>query len=204
MKHKHHIKPRYAGGTDEADNLVEVSVTQHAMWHYANWRLWSRKEDYLAWRGLAGFTGKEEIIAELMEEGRAKGRESNKETTRRLVAEGKFVFQQLEVQKKAIEASQKTQKRLISQGLHSLQNPEMRARRAEEDRVKRRKEFELGIAALQKPEVREKRRAACSKSKSSQNSNPVVCPHCGKTGGQTNMKRYHFDNCKLSDVRSLC
>lgn len=25
----------------------------------------------------------------------------------------------------------------------------------------------------------------------------VTCPHCGKTGGINNMKRYHFDNCKL-------
>lgn len=24
----------------------------------------------------------------------------------------------------------------------------------------------------------------------------VTCPHCEKTGGATNMKRYHFDNCK--------
>ena len=24
----------------------------------------------------------------------------------------------------------------------------------------------------------------------------VQCPHCGKTGGAINMKRYHFDNCK--------
>ena len=25
----------------------------------------------------------------------------------------------------------------------------------------------------------------------------VQCPHCGKDGGHRNMKRYHFDNCKL-------
>jgi hypothetical protein len=24
----------------------------------------------------------------------------------------------------------------------------------------------------------------------------VTCPHCNKTGGATNMKRYHFDKCK--------
>ena len=24
----------------------------------------------------------------------------------------------------------------------------------------------------------------------------VECPHCGKVGGSTNMRRYHFDNCK--------
>lgn len=23
----------------------------------------------------------------------------------------------------------------------------------------------------------------------------VICPHCGKSGGQGNMKRYHYDNC---------
>lgn len=25
----------------------------------------------------------------------------------------------------------------------------------------------------------------------------VKCPHCGKEGGEGNMKRYHFDNCKV-------
>jgi len=24
----------------------------------------------------------------------------------------------------------------------------------------------------------------------------ITCPHCNKSGGSTNMKRYHFDNCK--------
>jgi len=24
----------------------------------------------------------------------------------------------------------------------------------------------------------------------------ITCPHCGKTGGQGGMKRYHFDKCK--------
>ena len=24
----------------------------------------------------------------------------------------------------------------------------------------------------------------------------VTCPHCGLTGGNSQMKRYHFDNCK--------
>jgi len=31
------------------------------------------------------------------------------------------------------------------------------------------------------------------------------CPHCGKSGGSSNMKRYHFDNClnnhNLSDEK---
>lgn len=28
----------------------------------------------------------------------------------------------------------------------------------------------------------------------------VICPECNKSGGMSNMKRYHFDNCKSKDV----
>jgi hypothetical protein len=28
----------------------------------------------------------------------------------------------------------------------------------------------------------------------------VTCPHCGKTGGAINMKRYHFDHCKTLKI----
>lgn len=28
----------------------------------------------------------------------------------------------------------------------------------------------------------------------------ITCPHCGKTGANTNMKRYHFDNCKSKKI----
>ena len=26
----------------------------------------------------------------------------------------------------------------------------------------------------------------------------LICPHCNKTGGQSNMKRYHFNKCKVA------
>ena len=28
----------------------------------------------------------------------------------------------------------------------------------------------------------------------------VACPHCGKVGGASNMKRFHFDNCKIKEI----
>lgn len=61
------------GGTDEKSNLVKVTVTQHAMFHWCNWQLWGNKEDWLAWRGLTGEVGKEEIIRELRLEASRKG-----------------------------------------------------------------------------------------------------------------------------------
>ena len=32
------------------------------------------------------------------------------------------------------------------------------------------------------------------------NKTQVTCPHCGKTGGAINMKRYHFDYCKTLKI----
>jgi len=62
---KHHIVPKYKGGTDEFDNMVIVSRTCHTMFHYCNWKLWGNKEDYIAYRGLASQISKEEIIKEI-------------------------------------------------------------------------------------------------------------------------------------------
>ena len=60
--HKHHIIPRYEGGSDSAENLVELTVTQHAMWHFAEWQRKKRIEDRLAWQGLAGIIPREEAV----------------------------------------------------------------------------------------------------------------------------------------------
>ena len=52
------------GGTDEPENLVTVTVTQHAMFHFCNFQLWGNMEDSIAWRGLAGIIGREQIAYE--------------------------------------------------------------------------------------------------------------------------------------------
>jgi len=79
LKHKHHIVPRYRGGSDDPSNLVEVSVVQHAMWHFCNYQLWGEPEDRLAWRGLSGAIGKEEVLRERMRIGGYKAAKKAKE-----------------------------------------------------------------------------------------------------------------------------
>ena len=64
LRHKHHIVPRYKGGSDAPENLVEVSITQHAMYHYCNYQLWNNVEDYVAWRGLSGQISEQEFLIE--------------------------------------------------------------------------------------------------------------------------------------------
>ena len=52
-KHKHHIVPRHKGGTNDPTNLVEVTVTQHAMFHYCEWKLYGNEYDKIAWKALS-------------------------------------------------------------------------------------------------------------------------------------------------------
>ena len=77
--HKHHIIPRYMGGTDAAENLVEVTVTQHAMFHFCNFRLWNNEQDRIAWRMLSGQITADEAKIEAMKLGSKKGIEALKE-----------------------------------------------------------------------------------------------------------------------------
>lgn len=57
------------GGKYTENNVISVEVTlcnkqtaNHVMWHYANWQLWGKEEDLLAWKGLSGYYSKEECI----------------------------------------------------------------------------------------------------------------------------------------------
>jgi hypothetical protein len=60
--HKHHIIPRHAGGTDDPTNLVKLTIEEHANAHKLLYEQYNRQEDYLAWKGLAGLIGKDEMV----------------------------------------------------------------------------------------------------------------------------------------------
>ena len=62
MRHKHHIIPKHRGGTNDPPNLVEISLTQHAMFHYCEWKLHGKRADYVAWKRLVGNLSNEELV----------------------------------------------------------------------------------------------------------------------------------------------
>lgn len=62
--HKHHIIPRHAGGTDDPSNLVELTIEEHAEAHRVLYETYNRKEDWLAWKGLSGLIGKDDMMRE--------------------------------------------------------------------------------------------------------------------------------------------
>jgi hypothetical protein len=67
-KHTHHIIPKYEGGSDEPFNLVELTPTQHAMWHFAEWQRKGNWQDEKAWRGLSGLLSRPELLKEIARE----------------------------------------------------------------------------------------------------------------------------------------
>ena len=85
MKHKHHIIPKHMGGTDDPGNLISLTPEEHAEAHRILYENYGKIEDYLAWKGLSGFIGKEDIIKELM-------RENGKRLGKRMLEEKKGIF----------------------------------------------------------------------------------------------------------------
>lgn len=63
--HKHHIIPKHMGGTDDPSNIIELTVEEHAEAHKKLYEKYGKKQDKLAWQGLAGIIGKEELVKEL-------------------------------------------------------------------------------------------------------------------------------------------
>lgn len=52
--HIHHIMPRHLGGSNDSENLVKVTVEEHAKIHHSLWILGGRWQDEIAWRALSG------------------------------------------------------------------------------------------------------------------------------------------------------
>lgn len=53
------------GGGDEPENLIELSIEDHAEEHRKLYEKHGYREDYLAWKGLLGQMKKEDILQEL-------------------------------------------------------------------------------------------------------------------------------------------
>jgi len=80
MKHKHHIIPRHAGGTDDPSNIVELTPEEHAEAHRILYEEHGRWQDKVAWIGLAGLATKQEHVHMLLSEAGKKGAAMRKNT----------------------------------------------------------------------------------------------------------------------------
>ena len=56
------------GGSDDPSNLIELTPEEHANAHKLLYEQHGNWQDYVAWKGLAGLIGKDEIMKKIYEE----------------------------------------------------------------------------------------------------------------------------------------
>ena len=108
MKHKHHIIPKHMGGSDNADNIVELTVEEHAEAHKKLYEQHGHWQDYCAWQALSGRIGQEEILR--MKQGANKGKALPQEWKDR-IAEAKKGTKMSEETKRKISKAHKGKKK---------------------------------------------------------------------------------------------
>jgi len=102
--YQHHIIPKHMGGTDDPSNLITVTIEQHANLHRLLYEVHGKKEDWLAWKGLSGAIGKEEIIKQAILIGAKK---PQTEEGKRKISAFRKTFKYGEESKRKISMSQK-------------------------------------------------------------------------------------------------
>jgi hypothetical protein len=73
MIHKHRIKPGYEGGEYVEGNVIKLTITQHAMWHFAEWQRKGNWQDRVAWQCLSGAISQEEVVIAVLSGAGKKG-----------------------------------------------------------------------------------------------------------------------------------
>ncbi len=113
------------GGTNDPSNLVELTVEEHAEAHRVLWEKHQQWEDYIAWQGLSGRIGKEEIIRETVRLANL-GRKHKPEDVEKIKKSALEQWQRLNDVRKTVQHKKK-----VSDTQKIVQNkPETRLKRA--------------------------------------------------------------------------
>ena len=181
IKHKHHIIPKHMGGTDDPENLIELTVEEHAEAHRELYEKYSKWQDKVAWLSLSEQINSAErhhmIVSAPKSEEFKRKMQGNKNAAGN---KGK--------------PKSEEHRRKIAEVKTGKPRPDLLGNKYAKVLKGRKKSEEHQTAinsALNSKEVKEKI------SLTWKNKSNVECPHCGIQGKQGhNMNRYHFDNCK--------
>ena len=88
-KHRHHIIPRHAGGSNDPDNFVYLTIEEHTEAHRKLYEEYGRWEDRLAYEGLSGQIGKDEIWEEIYKNRKTFLGKKHTEETKKKISETK-------------------------------------------------------------------------------------------------------------------
>jgi len=175
---RHHIIPKSLGGSDNASNLVELTSREHFICHWLLTKMLpnspEQKKLYHAFSALAMVS-------------------SNQQRT--------ITSKQYQILSKASKIALKgnthNKGKVRTSEANEKQRQTMLEKYKEQSYVHAGKTYEeiYGTEASARKDKLKGPRGPRKNPPGPQQL--VVCHHCGKTGGVSNMKRYHFDNCSV-------
>jgi hypothetical protein len=173
LTHKHHIIPKHAGGTNHPDNIVVLTVEEHAEAHRLLWEEHQNKWDYIAWKTLCRDWTHERIR-----------REVTREVCRRRNMSDKHPRTGTATPQWARDNWSKKQKEAIASGRWKL---------TEEGREILRESGKQVGKLIPNAETRAKLSLAAK------NRKKIVCEVCGKSCIPQMYSRWHGNKCKHSN-----
>ena len=206
--HKHHIIPKHMGGNDDANNIIELTVQEHAQAHKELFEMHGNWQDKIAWKALSGQIGKEEITKTVQRMTHL-GKKRPKEWCDNIGNSKRGIKQSQEsIEKRRAKLTGQTReftdewKENISKGKKG-QIPWIKDK-------KHTKETKDKISKSKKGQNYNRGKIHSEQSRKNMSDahiglvpynkglkyEIIKCPYCCKEGGSNSMKRYHFENCK--------
>lgn len=173
----HHIVPRCLGGNDSADNLVKLTPKEHFLCHYLLTKMVSKSpEQKKLFHAFSAF-----VMA-------------SKNQQRKITSRHYELLSN--AAKTAMKGNTHNKGKKRSDESNKKQSLTMKEKYAVQEYIHAGKTYE----EIYGKEEAEKRKNKLKGPRGPRKNPPgpqkiLTCPHCGKVGGVSNMKRYHFDNC---------
>ena len=188
MKHKHHIIPKHAGGTDDPSNIVELTVEEHAEAHRLLYEEHGKIQDKLAWLGLTGVMQGKDIIEEILRQPKS---EEWKSKNRKPKTKTEKYFGNTNATGNKGKAKTEKHKENIAIAHTGMVKPWLIGNdygKNNKGHVKTKEHQSKINESLNTKEVKNKIKVTW------ENKKIIMCPHCGLEGKEGhNMKRYHFE-----------
>lgn len=180
------------GGTDDPDNIIYLTIEEHAQAHKELFEKYGRWEDELAWKGLSGLITSEECSKERFRRAGQKGAkariEKYSEEQRSEWARNAAKSNWEKNREKLTEVLRENSQKYGHLGGQPSGKYIWITNGKENLKVSKDDEIPEGWS--------EGRIKLWKTGYSTKKKDKVTCPHCGKSGGKPVMKRFHFDNCK--------
>ena len=198
---RHHVIPKSLGGTNDLSNLIFLTPKEHYVAHHLLWKIYRNKEMHFAFWLMATKCSNSEYQ-----------RNYNVNSRTYQLLKEQHVIEVSKIHKGKTRSEESKKKGSISlkgkkswckglTGIHSEEGLKSisRAQRGRKDSDEARLKKSISHTGVSRGPSPLKGVPA----KPFDKRYIITCPHCNRSGTEWNMKRYHFDFCKLQEKENL-